>query len=121
MVFASYVAVTYIISLQGSEVFLLDLEALRDMRDRALEEYFWLDLRGKLKGENLENLYVLPCTKVTPSGINVKGIIWRLIREMEKVGRLYGPAISDAKGEIFEAVEIDQILIEVLEEFLTKT
>ena len=52
--FVAYIAVTYVISVRGSEVFLLDLGALRKLRERATEDYFWLSLLGQLEGEKIE-------------------------------------------------------------------
>ena len=71
MVFATYVVVTYVISLRGSEGFLLYLKVLRGMKDRATNNHIWLALRGKLKGEKEDSLHVVLCTPITSSGIKV--------------------------------------------------
>ena len=76
----------YVISLRGLEGLLLDLKAVKDMKEKATEEYVWLALKGKLKGEKAEKLHSIPCVNITSLGINVKVILWRLIREMEKLG-----------------------------------
>ena len=92
MVFTTYVAITYVISLRGLEGFLLDLKVLKDMKGKATEEYMWLALWGKLKGEKVEKLHTIPCANMTSSGINIKAIVWRLVREMEILGRNNGPS-----------------------------
>ena len=71
-VFVTYLTVSYVISLQGSEGFLLNLKTLRKLRERATKEYFWISLLGKLKGEKVEKEHNIPCTNITSSGINVK-------------------------------------------------
>ena len=116
MVFTTYITILYVISLQGLEGFLLDLKALKDMKPKATNEYIWLALRGKLKREKIEKLHSIPCANITSLGINVKAIVWRLVGEMEKLGRHEGPAVADVKGEMYSSVELDQMLQEVLEE-----
>ena len=115
-VFVTYIAVSYVISLRGSEGFLLDLGSLRKLKERATEEYFWLSLLGRLKGEKVEKEHNIPCSNVTSSGINVRKIVYRLIGEKEKLGSINGPAISDEKGTMLNATEMDQRLQDVLEE-----
>ena len=115
-VFVTYIVVSYVISLRGSEGFLLDLGTLRKLKERATNEYFWLSLLGKLKGEKVEKEHNIPCINITSSGINVKRIVYRLMEEKEKLGITNGPAISDRKGTSLTSTEIDQMLQEILEE-----
>ena len=115
-VFVTYLTVSYVISLRGSEGFLLDLKTLRKLRERATDEYFWLSLLGRLKGEKVEKEHNIPCTNVTSSGINVKKIVYRLMKEKEELGFVDGPAIADSKGVLLSTNEIDQMLQELLEE-----
>ena len=116
-VFVAYIVLSYVISLRGSEGLLLDLKTLRKLRERATEEYFWISLLGKLKGEKGSKEHNIPCVNVTVSGINVRRIIYRLIQEKEDAGFLEGPGISNFNGELYTTNEIDQILQEILEEW----
>ena len=115
-VFVTYIAVSYVISLRGSEVLLLDLKTLRKLKERATDDYFWLSLLGRLKGEKVEKEHNIPCTNITLSGINVRRIVYRLIDKKEEIGYSEGPAISDDKGILLTTTEIDQMLQEILEE-----
>ena len=115
-VFVTYIAVSYVISLRGSEGLLLELRTLRKLRERATDDYFWLSLLGRLKGEKVDKEHNIPCTNVTLPGINVRRIVYRLIEEKEEIGCLEGPAIADDKGRIFTTTEIDQMLQDILED-----
>ena len=114
-VFVTYHAVSYVISLRGSEGFLLDLGTLRKLRERATKEYFWLSLLGRLKGEKVEKELNIPCSNITSSGINIRRTVYQLIEEKEMLGSTNGPAISDTKGTMLTTTEIDQMLQYILE------
>ena len=115
-VFVTYMVVSYVISLRGSEGLLLDLKALRKLKERATKAYFWLSLLGRLKGEKVEKEHNIPCSNVTLSGINVRRTVYRLIEEKEEIGYCEGPAIADDKGRVFTTTELDQMLQDVLED-----
>ena len=100
------------ISLRGSEGFLLDLKTMRKLQPRATQEFFWLSLLGRLKGEKMDKKHNIPSVNVTSSGINVRKIVFRLIEEKEQLGFLEGPAISDSKGDLLSSNDIDQKLQE---------
>ena len=74
-VFVTYLTVSYVISMRGSKGFLLNLKTLRKLKERASNEYFWLSLLGRIKGENIEKEHNIPCINITSSGINVKKIV----------------------------------------------
>ena len=119
-VFQSYLVVFYVISLRGSEEFLLDLKTMIKLQPRATREYFWLSLLGRLKGEKMNKEHNILCVNVTSSGINIKRIVFRLIEEKQELGFTEGPAISDSKGDLFSSNDIDKKLQEVLEEIYDK-
>ena len=85
-VFEAYLVVSYVISLRGSEGFLLDLKTMRKLQGRATQEFFWLSLLGRLKGEKMDKEHNIPCVNVTSSGINVRRIVFRLLEEKEQLG-----------------------------------
>jgi hypothetical protein len=113
----------YMISLRGSEGFLLDLGGLRKHAvdpSKALN-YFIIPLLGKVKGEHHDRCHLLPCSFKTISGI--KPYVWleRLVRVKALQGLVDGPAISDERGRVLNSSTIDQGMHEVLEEvFLSR-
>ena len=115
VVFSTYVVVCYVISLRGVEGLLLDLTGL-NRHWRSDQEHVIIALLGKVKGESADSAHLIPCVKITNSGINVKGILERLIKEKTSLGFLEGPAISDDTGKLFTMRDIDDMLLEVLTE-----
>ena len=112
---STYVVVSYTISLQGIEGFLLDLADLnkywKEDRDHVI-----IALLGKDKGKSADLAYLVPCVWVTATGMNMKGILARLLVEKRKLGFRDGPVISDEKGKLFTARDIDDILLEALKD-----
>jgi hypothetical protein len=66
-----YSVITYVVSLRGTEGFLLDPGGLRlhavDLKMNPT--HFIITLLGKVKGEHHDRCHLLPCTFVTASGI----------------------------------------------------
>jgi hypothetical protein len=117
VVLGTYSVVTYVVSLRGSEGFLLDLGGLRSHRvDDKKEKHFLIPLLGKVKGEHHDRCHLLPCTMTTDSGIRPYEWIKMLMIVKEKQGLTNGPAISDEQGRVLNASSIDQSMHEVLEE-----
>ena len=54
---------------------------------------------------------------MTATGINVKGILARLILEKRILSFRNVPAISDEEGRLFTVREIDDMLLEVLKDY----
>ncbi len=50
-----------------------------------------------------------PCVNITKSGINVKYIIQRLVQVKEKLGIISDPAISNLKGFLLPARDLDDM------------
>ena len=119
-VFVTYSVLSYVLSLRGAEGFLLDLECTRRNRERRTERYFWVTLLGRLKGEHLDRQHHIPCTLVTSSGIRVEKVVERLVKEKELLGWVQGPAISNAKGEMFNASDLDSMLHELLDDLFER-
>jgi hypothetical protein len=117
IVFGSYIAISYVLSLRGPEGLLVDLQGLRKYWNQASSEYFIIALRGKVKGEQFERHHLLPCCASTSSGIPVKDWVESLIKTKENNGQLDGPAISDRFGRILTTSELDNRLVAVLEDF----
>jgi hypothetical protein len=117
-VVGTYSVITYIVSLRGSEGFLLDLGGLRlhSIDPEKAANHFLIPLMGKVKGEHHDQCHLLPCTFRTESGIKPYEWIQRLIQIKDKQGLIDGPAISDECGRVLNSSTIDQGMHEVLEE-----
>ena len=114
IVFVAYVVVSYVLSLRGNEGLMLDLGGLRKNWKIDRGDHIVIALWGKLKGENAYRNHKIPCINVTKSGINVKFTVQRLLDLKEKEGNMNGPAISDSKGFLLQARELDQQLHDLL-------
>ena len=114
MVYATYVVVTYVVSLRGNEGFLLDSEGLHRHWNKRNGDYFFLALWGKVKGESNDVSRVLPCVSTTSSKIPVFKMVERLVAEKIRYGFVDGPAISDISGNSFSVKDIDHMLINSL-------
>ena len=79
--FGVYITISYVISLRGSEGFLLDLKVLREINLNSNQSFLWLSLLGKLKGEAISKQHHILCVNVTSSGIDVKTRIFRLMKK----------------------------------------
>ena len=113
-VFIGYSIVSYVISLRGSEGFLLDINGIINNWKRNDGRYFFVALMGKIKGEHVDRQHLVPCANETGSGIKVKNIVKRLILEKQKVGITHGPLISDVNGNMLTAAFIDEMLQMIL-------
>jgi hypothetical protein len=112
--------VTYLVSLRGSEGFLLDLGGLQihKMDQKQDQSYFLIPLMGEVKGEHHDRCHLLPCTVLTNSGIRPYQWIKMLIELKTRQGLHDGPAISNEKGRVLNSSNIDQAMHELLEELL---
>jgi hypothetical protein len=109
-----------VVSLRGSEGFLLDLGGLNlhKLDEDKSTKYFIIPLMGKVKGEHHDRCHLLPCTTKTDSGIKPYEWLSMLLKLKTKQGISSGPAISDENGRILNASNIDQAMHEILEELL---
>jgi hypothetical protein len=122
LVLGVYSVKTYVVSLRGSEGFLLDLGGLRvhGISGEKQPKYFLIPLMGKVKGEHHDRCHLLPCCFQTASGIRPYDWIRKLQDLKEKQGLMDGPAISDDKGRVLTSTIIDHGMHEVLEELYDK-
>jgi len=88
----TYTTVSYAILLRGPEGFLLDLEGLNKHFDYS-SEYSIIALLGRQKGEHNDSKHLIPCSNLTSSGINVRGVLSRLIHFKYSSNQFNGPAI----------------------------
>lgn len=116
IVFGTYVAVCYTLSLRGSEGCLLDLAGLIRHEPDPANNYFIVALRGKIKGEHNDRCHLIPCINMTSSEIGVKNWITTLVKHKQDLGFHDGPAISDIDGQVLHTKELDIKLASVLEE-----
>ena len=114
--FISYMVITYVLSLRGSEGLMLDLSGLIKQWEVNRTNHVVIVLSGKLKGEDNSRLHHIPCVKVTKSGINVEYLVERLLVLKQKQGLKDGPAISNDEGYLLPAKEMDLCLHELLME-----
>ena len=115
LVFSCYATLAYVISLRGSEVFLLDLDGLNRHMVEDNKGYFVIGLLGKIKGENNEKLHLVPCSNVTSSGIKVKNTVVQLLKFKKKTGFISGPAITKLNGKPFETRDLNDMLLYLLD------
>lgn len=113
--FSCYADLSYVISLRGNEGFLLDLGGLHRHYSSATEDYFIVALLGKFKGEANDNAHLIPCANRTSSGIEIRNIVFQLLKEKKIRGSVTGPAISDEKGAVLKSHHINSLLMDVLE------
>jgi hypothetical protein len=108
--------VTYMVSLHGSEVFLLDLGGLN--LHKVVEGQSNIYFLIPLKGEHHNRCQLLPCTMQMHSSIQPYECLNMLLRLKTKQGISNGPVISDENGRVFNSSNIDQAMHEDLEELL---
>lgn len=116
VVFGTYGVISYVMSLRGAEGLLLDLGAIREEWSRRTETYLIMPLRGKIKGEDRARNHLLPCAKLTKSGINVEKWLHRLVMTKREFGFRDGPAISDIRGKVSTGSQLDECFHDILEE-----
>jgi hypothetical protein len=77
----------YVISLQGTEGFLLDIDGLRRHRQPPNSNHVIVALLGKIKGEHHELAHLVPYVPTTGSGIDVQRSLEQFInlKEMQRV------------------------------------
>lgn len=116
IVLATYISVTYVLSLRGAEGLLLDLGGINTYWERGDGTYIIVPLLGKIKGEQHDVVHKIPCVPVTSSGINVKAQLERLRSIKADLRYFDGPAISDSEGKLLSAKDLDEMVIEILHE-----
>jgi hypothetical protein len=121
MIFGAYVAITYTLSLRGVEGLLLDLGGLVKHSSKGGDTYVIIALSGKVKGEHRDRCHLLPCVKVTSSGINIGAWVQLVIDGHAQHQRVEGPAISDMSGLVSSTKVLDENLVELLEEIYDET
>jgi hypothetical protein len=117
IVFGTYVVITYVVSLRGSEGLLLDLKGLLEHTPKENNPtYFLIPLLGKVKGEAHDRCHLLPCACKTSSGIHP--LIWinKLLTMKGRQGLIDGPAISDETGRVKSVSSLNGAFYEILEE-----
>jgi hypothetical protein len=119
VVFHAYATISYVISLQGVEGMLLDLEALNrhwGSGKAASQPYTVIPLKGKFKVESHHFCHLIPCVAVTSSGVKVEKTLNRLRRLKRQLGFVDGPAISTMLGRALTSRSLDDTFLELLEE-----
>jgi hypothetical protein len=101
IVFGVYSVLTYLVSLQGLEVFLLDLGGLRLHQHETKKEsnYFLIPLLGKVKGEHHDRCHLLACTLLTDSGIQPYQWVKMLIEIKQQQGLVSVQLFRMSKAE----------------------
>jgi hypothetical protein len=122
VVLGTYSVITYLVSLRGSEGFLLDLGGLRvhKIDERTSQKYFLIPLMGKVKGEHHDRCHLIRCMTQTDLGIRPYQWVKMLVQLKERQGLTEGPAISDEKGRVLTSSTIDQAMHEVLEDLVVQ-
>lgn len=120
-IFSAYVVLTYVLSLRGSEGFILDTQGILDNWTKGGDKYIIIALLGKVKGEHHRRLHLLPAVHITSSGINVKDTVLRVLKIKRKLNLKDGPLISNEKGILLPSRAVDDMLIEVLSEIFEES
>ena len=114
VVFVTYIVITYVLSLRGTEGQMLELGGIKKHWDEKRKGYFIVVLWGKIKGEEEYREHLIPCVNITKSGINVKYTVERLMELKGHQRVTTGPAISDSEGCLISTKELDRMLHELL-------
>ena len=94
IVFGTFLVLSHVLSLRGSEGTMLNLSAVVKHRETA-KDWIVLGLKGKIKGESNERDHIFYCVNETSSGIKVRSWLDLLISVHSKAGRNGGPGITD--------------------------
>ena len=113
IVFGAYVALSYVLSLRGVEGLMLNLSTIIT-EIMVKRDYLVIGLRGKLKGERIDRDHLLPCTRITSSGIKIEMWLKLLVIGHKSLGRTGGPAITDPDGSIAKTSGLDALLHDYL-------
>jgi hypothetical protein len=116
IVFHTYAVVSYVLSLRGKEGLLLDLEGLHRFWESGDATYVVVTLQGTVKGESNDRDHLLPCVKMTTSGVDVKASLARLMTHKTSLDVIDGPAISDEKGRSYTTKDMTDSFQEILED-----
>ena len=114
--FLVYSVISYVLSLRGSEGFMIDVESTYRLKDRNDGTYQTIGLMGRVKGEVHDRCHLVPCVWATGSGIRVRDILSRHMKLKQQQDIVKGPAVSDLKGNVLKSTEIDDMLLEIIEE-----
>ena len=117
IIFGSYLVVSYVLSLRGSEGLMLNLTTIKKELDKP-RDFCLIALKGKVKGESAERDHILPCVKVTKSKINVQVWLRMLCVAHAMTGRKGGPAITSWEGQTLSTSHLDGLLHYYLTEML---
>jgi hypothetical protein len=71
---------------------------------------------GRFKGKIGENYHLLPIVTKTPSGIDNKTWIGRLLEEYQKMNITSGPLFRDKSGSKIRAVDFEPLFFDCLEQ-----
>jgi len=113
IVFGTYIVVSYILSLRGSEGLMLDLTVVnRELKQE--RDYCILGLKGKVKGESVHRDHLFPCILKTSSSIDANNWVKMLSAAHSMAGRGGRPAITDWNGLILAIGLLDTTLHEYL-------
>lgn len=114
IVFYTYFLLSYVLSLRGSEGFLLDLKTLIEEWSDQEKGYVVVPLLGKLKGESKDSFHRLPCADITSSGLKVRATLENLIVTKCHFRQFDGPAISDITGQVLTSNTVNEFFHDIL-------
>ena len=120
-IFSAYVVLTYVLSLRGSEGFIIDTKGILENWNKGSDSYLIIALLGKVKGEHHRRFHLLPAVQVTRSGISVRDTVIRVLKIKRKLHLKDGPLISNEKGILLSSRAVDDMLIEVLSEIFEES
>ena len=109
IIFGVYIAISYVLSLRGSEGLMLNLTTIVKEWNR-YKDCIVISLKGKVKGESNVRDHVFPCCRRTSSGIDMCFWIRALILVHSKEDRKGGPGITTVDGDICSISHLDSVL-----------
>lgn len=115
-VFTTYCTIAYVLSLRGNEGFLLVTPDTITNWDRNDGRFFYICLFGKIKGEDTARLHLIPCINKTGSGIKVKFIVERLLKENKNLRIKSQWMITNHKGIQLSSSDFNSLFHQILEE-----
>jgi hypothetical protein len=109
--------VTYVVSLQGPEGLLLDLNGCNCHWREDVQDHFIIALWGSIfKREHNTRCHLLSCIPVTGSGLRIRESVKRLLGLKSTQELIDGPVILKENGLIFSFRAVDDSMLESLEE-----
>ena len=118
----AFLVLGFVCSLRGYEVFMLESAALKYHVHLGKEpqsdtpSHVVIPLLGRFKGEDNDRLHLMVSVSVTPSGLDPRFWVEKLVELNTAEGNRRGPALVTRKAEVISSAFINERFHELLEE-----